>query len=114
MLLATHEPTIESWILNAYESTDSKKQAKRRTISARLGFDPIREPHRLHGKARRGQTPRDAKKVVQELFGKDSSKWLEALQVIPLETLRERGVSSRLVSYLREIEEQLVPKLARG
>lgn len=110
VVLATPHPKRECWVLAGFEPETDDEKAALADLRSELGFDPRDRAHRLTAEGLKGK--RNAKTVLARLTSSEGEReercWLEAAIAI----LRERGRSSRLATYLDEIEGRLIPLLA--
>ena len=95
---AAAHPEIEAWLLSAFLPRDDEERGRLAALRAALGFDPTVDAHRL--RSGDGTAKRDATRVLAALLdGEARARLLET----PLDTLRQRGVSSRLTDFLVEL-----------
>lgn len=121
---ATADPTAPAWTLHAvahqeseawaiagYEPRDAHERRLLDAERARLGFDPVREPHRLTPK--NPTDPRDAKRVRTSLGLGDhrDARTIACWRETPLDTLRTHGEGAGLRAYLDDVERVVLPLL---
>lgn len=114
ILLATPDPEREAWVLHGFEPANGREEKRLAKVQQDLGFDPRLQPHRLRDDARRVETRRDIKKVLDELVDDDRDREPQCWEMAPLDLLEERGGKTFLADFLVEIRERLLPKLAGG
>lgn len=110
ILVATPNPKREAWVLHGFEPANQREEKRLAALSRELGFDPRLEPHRLRDDARRVETRRDIKQVLDHLLDNDRRREPPCWEEVPLELLEARGNETFLV----EIRERLLPRLAGG
>lgn len=116
VFIATPDPESEAWILHGYEPRTAHERSTLETVTRDLSFDPCREPGRLRGDKRRGDTIRDIKEVLLLLAGNDNERLRSCFRDTPIKTLEERATgraarSTRLDHYLGEVRQRLQPRL---
>lgn len=114
ILVATPNPKREAWVLHGFEPVNTPEKKRLTALSRELGFDPRLEPHRLRGDARRTETRRDLKQVLDHLVDGDRHREPHCWEDAPLEVLEDRGANTFLRDFLVEIRERLLPKWVGG
>lgn len=109
ILLATPDPKREAWVLHGFEPGSTSEIKKLAKLQEDLGFDPRQEPHRLRDDARRGETRRDIKQVLEHLTDGNRERESGCWEQTDLAVLEARGEETHLAPFLREIREQLLP-----
>jgi hypothetical protein len=97
----------ECWILAGFEPRDDAERALLDRERRNLGFDPRSSGEQLT--ASESGARRDAKRVLAALTGGDRDREDACLEEPALAVLEQRGATTGLASYLREVEERLVP-----
>ena len=100
-------PKRECWLLAAFEPGNEHDLSSLGDLRQDLGFNPCAHSHKLT--AKKPSAKRNAKRVVDALFGRNPADAENGVNNTPLERLRERGSKNGLADYLREVEERLVP-----
>lgn len=109
IVIGLAHPKREAWILAGFEPRDPDEHARLKTLRTELGHDPCTHSHELT--ASTPGSKRDAKRVIDELMLKDRDREALCWQKTPLARLDARGDVNGLRSYLRALDEQLVPLL---
>jgi hypothetical protein len=102
----------EAWVLCGFDPGGEHEQARLRELREELGFHPNIDAHRLDAKDE--QAKRSAKRVLRQLTGNDRAREQRCWRETPLEALRSRGEATGLRDYLLEVEQHLLPLVARG
>lgn len=99
----------ECWVLCGFvPQNDAERETLARVKGGdELGFDPTLQPERL--KARTPGSKNDAKRVLAMLTNGDWQREVLCWQETDLDTLQERGQTTGLAAYIREVRENLVP-----
>lgn len=109
IVIGLAHPKREAWILAGFEPRDPGEHDRLRSMRSELGHDPCTRSDQLTASTP-GST-RDAKRVIEVLMLKDRDREALCWQKTPLERLHARGEANGLRSYLRALDEQLVPLL---
>lgn len=99
-------PKRECWVLAGFEPQNEAERRSLAEIERELEFDPRLRAHTL--RARPGES-RNAKRVLEQLVGRDPDREEACWMLCDLEVLRSRGAETGLVDYLNEIRERIVP-----
>jgi hypothetical protein len=97
----------ECWVLAGFEPRDQEEASRIHKLRKELGFNPCTHAEELT--AIDEQAKRSAKRVLQELCGKDRDRECACWRQTDLARLEERGQNTGLVAYLKEIREHLRP-----
>jgi hypothetical protein len=109
VILATPHPKREAWVLAGFDPRNADEETVLEQTKSTLGFDPRLRAERLTAKGAHGK--RNAKSVLASLT-KDAERERACWRDADLAVLRERGESTRLVAYLTELTDRLVPIVA--
>jgi hypothetical protein len=93
-------PEHEAWPLAAFIPQTDEDKERLNGLRDRLGFDPTQHGERLT--STRETAPNDAKRALRELCPNEERR-RSLLEAVPLETVRERGQSTGLTSFLEEL-----------
>jgi hypothetical protein len=114
IIVGTADRMREAWVLNGFVPSSPEEIRLLEETSRELGFDPCKEAHRLRSTSwEEPDRKRNPKVVLQNLTRGDYSREEQCWAETSLETLRGKGIDTRLTAYLNEIEQQLVP-VVRG
>lgn len=102
IVLALAHPKREAWVLNGFVPANRHETAALKRVVSKLGFDPVRQSHRLNAKGRSGG--RNAKIVLDELTGGSRVKEVSCWEETPLAELKKNGKSTGLAAYLADLE----------
>lgn len=111
VILAFPHPEIEVWPIAVFQPANQAARDRVAKLTMRLGYSPVEHPERLTSTVAGGIA--DAKKVHDELLADDADRGMHWLE-IDLRVLRERGKSSGLADFLKDVETMVVPFLAGG
>jgi hypothetical protein len=99
----------ECWVLAGFEPRDQEETHRHQKLREQLGFDPCRCAEELT--ATNDGAKRSAKRVLEELCGKDRDRECACWRQTDLARLEERGQNTGLVAYPSEVREHLRPLL---
>jgi hypothetical protein len=99
----------ECWVLAGFEPRNEKEAYRLQELEKELGFNPCTHAEKLT--ATDEQAKRSAKRVLQELCGKDRDRECTCWRQTDLARLEERGQNTGLGAYLQEIRERIRPLL---
>lgn len=108
IVLALPDPEAEAWIIALFRPATDEDRARHEGLRRELGFDPIREPHRLLSTTRVGD--RDPKRVALALLhAKPASEVLESadISLVPDSTRAACGLEAFAAHVDREIVSRL-------
>jgi hypothetical protein len=108
-IVGTADRNREAWVLNGFLPANSTETATLKEIEAELNFHPCLDADRLRANA--SGDNRNPKLVLDRLTGGDFDRQQQCWTETCLKELRDRGVATGLTSYLKELEERLVPLL---
>lgn len=97
----------ECWVIAGFEPRDKVEKDRLEGERKELGFDPRSAAERLTASEKGAR--RNAKRVLEALTLRDRDREDTCLSETPLAILKQRGASTGLADYLREIEERVVP-----
>jgi hypothetical protein len=112
VVVATPHPEVEAWVVAGIVAETDEEEASHDSERQRLGFDPVREPHRLSSGKRTGK--RDAKGVCEAILGEEHAapdRWARCWERTPLTTLEENGDGAGLRAYVGAVEKRVLPVL---
>jgi hypothetical protein len=107
IVLGLAHPKRESWVLAGYEAKNQDEHELLDTVRRELGFHPCTEAGQLT--AKHGDDKRSAKRILAYLTKDDPNREAECWNAAPLSLLHDRGKSTGLADYLRELESFLIP-----
>lgn len=112
-LVAAPHPEVEAWVAAGFAPESEEEERRLAVEHARLGFNPVAEPHRLSSRKR--FDTRDAKRICAALLGcdhgNDTERWSRCWEDTPLDLLEERGAGAHLRAFTGEVGERLLPVL---
>ena len=100
----------EAWILAGFEPLEDGEQGRIAALRQELGFNPCERAHELD--AKHDHDKRSAKRALFVLVGNNAERQLDCTTKTPLDLLRHRGQENGLASYLREVNDRVVPLFA--
>lgn len=98
--------------MNGFEPRNRDEKAALEGVRQKLGFDPCSAGERLTTEGKKGK--KNAKVILKKDLGvePDSDREDACWRETDLDLLRARGRGTRLVAYLEEVVDRLVPILA--
>lgn len=102
----------ECWVLAGFDPQTEKEAHKLNEVRKDLGFDPRTRAHELT--AQKDSAKRNAKRVLRQLLGKNRAREAACWEDASIETLEKRGRRTGLTDYIAELNERLIPLLARS
>ena len=102
----------ECWVLAGFEPRDGDEQRKLADLRQELGFDPTLQGERLD--ARTPNAKKNAVRVLERLIGRNPDREAACWLTTDLAILAQRGSQSGLATYLKEVEQSIVPLFVRA
>ena len=110
LVIGTADRMREAWVLNGFIPLDAEEMQRLEQLKTEIGFDPCVDADRLRSNSfMEPEKVRNPKVVLGILTGDNILRQQKCYEETSLEQLRIRGMSTGLSSYLKEVEERLVP-----
>jgi len=112
IIVAAPHPESEAWVVAGALVGPGEVKPRHEAERQRLGFDPVTSPERLT--SNRATDKRDAKRVCAAIVGDcgdNYAAWEKCWRESPLDLLEQNAARAGLRSYIKQIEEILLPML---
>jgi len=100
----------EAWILAGFDSRDEEERRQLEALRQELGFDPCERAHDLD--AKHVHDKRSAKRALSLLVGNKPDREADCIAKPSLALLTLRGQDNGLATYIREVNDFIVPLFA--
>ena len=107
VVLGVANPKRECWVLAGFDPFNEQERRLLEEERSYLGFGPVERSEQLT--AKHHEDKRSAKRVLEKLTQGNWQREKQCWTVTQLDTMRSRGQKNGLASYLKEVEDRLVP-----
>jgi len=112
VIVAAQHCMLEAWLLNGFVPCNDAEIGRLREERSDLGFDPVKKAERLTAEPE--QAKKSAKRVLTKLTSDDVDRRRMCWEGTDLTILRENGEETGLSEFLVDLENEVVPLVARS